>query len=129
MEMPRTSLSEHKNLSSFTKAAEPTANNHKKLSKSSPDGTQKGVTNHWMKHYQELQKFKSQFGHCNASRKNPVCGVNSNLFLTAFVQEFKSLGHWVHQQRRKNKQNKLTDRQKDLLKRVGFGMAHTYLLI
>lgn len=52
-------------------------------------------------------------GHCNASRKN---------------QQWKSLGHWVRQQRRKRKQSKLTDYQIEILDALGFEWDRSYYL-
>jgi len=71
------------------------------------------LTVRWMRHYEELQKFKTQFGHCNASRKNKT---------------WKSLGHWVRQQRRKKKQGKLSDHQTELLNKLGFEWDRSYFL-
>eukprot|EP01114_Cavostelium_apophysatum_P015202 TRINITY_DN409_c0_g2_i1.p1 TRINITY_DN409_c0_g2~~TRINITY_DN409_c0_g2_i1.p1 ORF type:complete len:227 (+),score=54.76 TRINITY_DN409_c0_g2_i1:163-843(+) len=63
------------------------------------------ITVRWMKHYNELKQYKQQFGHCNASRK---------------IDQWKSLGHWVRQQRRKRKQGKLSPSQIELLDQLGF---------
>jgi hypothetical protein len=77
-------------------------------------GTQfSAMTLNWLGHYEELKQFRKAFGHCNVSRKNAM---------------FKSLGHWVRQQRRRKKQFKLNPKQIELLDELGFEWDRSYYL-
>jgi len=71
------------------------------------------ITMNWLNHIEELKEFKEQFGHCNVSRKN---------------LKWKSLGHWVRQQRRKRKNGKLNDTQISVLEKMGFEWDRSYYL-
>lgn len=65
----------------------------------------------WMKHYNELKEFYTHFGHTNVTRT---------------TDEFKSLGNWVAEQRRKKRRNKLSDQQIHLLDQLKFEWDRTY---
>mmetsp|Transcript_14311 Transcript_14311/g.19953 ORF Transcript_14311/g.19953 Transcript_14311/m.19953 type:complete len:372 (+) Transcript_14311:145-1260(+) len=65
----------------------------------------------WMKHFNQLKEFKAQFGHCNVTRTKA---------------EWKSLGNWVAEQRRKMRQGKLTQQQYDMLSVLGFEWDRSY---
>lgn len=58
----------------------------------------------WMSNFQQLQKFKKNYGHCNISRTTPG---------------YYQLGAWLAEQRRKLKLGKLTEQQFKLLNEIG----------
>jgi len=64
-----------------------------------------------MKHYGELKEFYMHFGHTNVTRT---------------TDEFKSLGNWVAEQRRKKRRNKLSEQQIQLLDQLKFEWDRTY---
>lgn len=59
----------------------------------------------WYVQYEKLVKFKGIHGHCNVP--NP------------FIED-KTLGTWVSIQRKYNKNNKMSQENKDLLEKIGF---------
>jgi len=71
------------------------------------------ITMNWLTHLEELKEFKRQYGHCNVSRKNT---------------QWKSLGHWVRQQRRKKKNGKLNETQILFLEKMDFEWDRSYYL-
>eukprot|EP01119_Soliformovum_irregulare_P013421 TRINITY_DN3565_c0_g1_i1.p1 TRINITY_DN3565_c0_g1~~TRINITY_DN3565_c0_g1_i1.p1 ORF type:complete len:235 (-),score=41.58 TRINITY_DN3565_c0_g1_i1:116-820(-) len=71
------------------------------------------ITANWLHHFEELKEFKLANRHCNVSRKNT---------------QWKSLGHWVRQQRRKKKQDQLNQTQINLLDNLGFEWDRSYYL-
>jgi len=58
----------------------------------------------WMTHYRELARFKAIYGHVNVTRTLP---------------EWRSLGNWVAEQRRKMRKGKLSRQQFEMLREIG----------
>mmetsp|Transcript_16356 Transcript_16356/g.22679 ORF Transcript_16356/g.22679 Transcript_16356/m.22679 type:complete len:271 (+) Transcript_16356:131-943(+) len=65
----------------------------------------------WMRHFRELQKFQKEFGHTNVTRTKP---------------EYKPLGNWVAEQRRKMRQQRLAQNHIQLLSSIGFEWDRSY---
>mmetsp|Transcript_4748 Transcript_4748/g.6630 ORF Transcript_4748/g.6630 Transcript_4748/m.6630 type:complete len:192 (+) Transcript_4748:70-645(+) len=59
---------------------------------------------HWKDHFNELQDFKNQHGHC---------------FVSRMTEGHEQLGNWLIDQRRKFRKGKLTREQFDLLSELG----------
>ncbi|PRP78383.1 hypothetical protein PROFUN_13795 [Planoprotostelium fungivorum] len=59
----------------------------------------------WMRHYEELRRFKSLHHHTNVTRTK---------------KDTRKLGNWVAEQRRKKKQGRLNQQQIDFLTAAGF---------
>ena len=59
---------------------------------------------HWRQHFQELELFKQQFGHCNVSRT---------------TKGHDQLGNWLADQRRKLRRGKMTRQQYEMLTQLG----------
>eukprot|EP01117_Protostelium_nocturnum_P007152 TRINITY_DN2568_c0_g1_i1.p1 TRINITY_DN2568_c0_g1~~TRINITY_DN2568_c0_g1_i1.p1 ORF type:complete len:245 (-),score=62.06 TRINITY_DN2568_c0_g1_i1:335-1069(-) len=59
----------------------------------------------WVKHFEELKKFKQKHYHTNVTRTK---------------KDSRVLGNWVAEQRRKKKQGRLNQTQIDLLNSTGF---------
>ncbi|PRP80007.1 hypothetical protein PROFUN_12294 [Planoprotostelium fungivorum] len=69
------------------------------------DGNGAAVNGVWMRHYEELKKFKEVHHHTNVTRTK---------------KDTRKLGNWVAEQRRKKKQGRLNQQQIDLLTSAGF---------
>lgn len=78
---------------------------HNTSSDEEDDGTGNAVNGVWMRHYEELKKFKEVHHHTNVTRTK---------------KDTRKLGNWVAEQRRKKKQGRLNQTQIDLLTSAGF---------
>lgn len=58
----------------------------------------------WNDRFEELKDFKRKYGHCNVVRKG----------------EYRSLGHWVHEQRRMKKKGTMPKERIDKLEMIDF---------
>mmetsp|Transcript_3526 Transcript_3526/g.4856 ORF Transcript_3526/g.4856 Transcript_3526/m.4856 type:complete len:569 (-) Transcript_3526:87-1793(-) len=65
----------------------------------------------WMQHFQELKEFHAKYGHTNVTRT---------------ADEYRGLGNWVAEQRRKLRKGRLSKEQFELLNTIDFEWDRSY---